>query len=165
MVCRMFSSPPALYTLDASSPLPAMTAKYASRHCQMPLEVPESSPIQNHWVGSGILWEASWTNQRKPGPDGTPVAASCLYSPRPRCGRSQGNGYRIKQHFAKPSDPPGVIGAKVRLRHYVMDGPALEPHVTFRCLCCAASDWTGSSPEDCSNSLCSHQAPFHASSV
>ena len=39
MHCKMFSSIPGLYPLDASStsPAPSVRAKNTSRHCQMPL--------------------------------------------------------------------------------------------------------------------------------
>lgn len=56
---------------------------------------------------------------------------------------------------------------KVRSRHSVMGRPTLKPHVAFCSLCSAhaASSRTVSSPKDCSNSLSSHQAPFHVSLV
>ena len=126
--CRVFSSVPGLYTLDASSTLPAVTTKNVSRHCQMPLGVAKSSPIKNHWMACGFCGKHPGTNQRDSGHDATSLTASCLYFPVCLLGQwLQGK----TAHCGKQFDLQRLIGVKVRSRHYVIGSTTPKPHVGF----------------------------------
>lgn len=64
----MTSGIPDLYTLDASSALPAVTTQNVSGYCQMPRGVAESFPRRNCGWLRGWHEKCPGTNQRKSGP-------------------------------------------------------------------------------------------------